>query len=124
MQKKVINLGNDNKVKVLLKRFREEKRTKRREKLLLMFGQLHDEFDELIPAIKADISNILNLADIFHKIDRATGIIKRYKQLSFEARYLDLEPPPLPELPEDIIEAYVLIVGRRPRPASKLKRAN
>ena len=38
MQKEVINSGNDNKANILLKRFREEKRTKRREKLLLMDG--------------------------------------------------------------------------------------
>jgi hypothetical protein len=120
----VENLSTDDKVTALLKGFQEKRRTKRREKLLRMFVELHDEFDRLIPAIEADISNILSLVDIFHKIDRATGIIKRYKQLMNEAKYYGLDPLPEPKLPEKIIEAYVLIVGRRPRPALRAKRAN
>jgi hypothetical protein len=102
-----------------IKGFQEKRRKKRREQLLRMFVELHEEFDELIPAIKADISNIFSLVDIFHKVDRATGIIKRYKQLMNEAQYFGIEPLPEPKLPEEIMEAYVLIVGRRPRPAPK-----
>jgi hypothetical protein len=36
-----------------------------------------------------------------------------------EAQYFGIEPLPEPKLPEEIMEAYVLIVGRRPRPAPK-----
>lgn len=117
-------MSTNNKVTALLKRFQEERRAKRKKTLLRMFVELHEKFDELIPAIKADISNILSLADICHHVDRAVGIIKRYKQLAIEAQHYDLEPPSVPELPEDILEAYVLIVGRRPRPVSRSKRAN
>jgi len=117
-------LSTNNKVTALLKGFKEERRSKRKETLLRMFVELHEEFDELIPGMTADISNILSLADICHHVDRAVGIIKRYKQLANEATHFDLNPLPVPELPEGIVEAYVLIVGRRPRPASRLNRAN
>jgi len=120
----VKNLSSKNKAAALLKRFQEDRRTARKKKLLKLFGELHDEFDGLVPAITADITNILSLADICHYVDRAVGIIKRYKQLVNEAQHYDLEPPPVPELPEEIIEAYVLLVGRRPRPTSRLKGAN
>jgi hypothetical protein len=106
------------------KRFQQERRAKRREKLLPLFAELHEEFDGLVPAMRADISNLLCLADIFHHVDRAAGIIKRYKQLAHEAQHLGLEPPLVPQLPEGIMEAYVLIVGRRPRAALKAKMAN
>ena len=106
------------------KRFQQERRAKRRDKLSRLFVELHENFDELVPQIMADISNLLSLADIFHQIDRAVGIIKRYKQLAHEARHLGLKPPPVPQLPDGIMEAYVLIVGRRPRAASKAKGAN
>ncbi len=108
----------------MLKRFQQERRAKRREKLLGLFIDLHEEFEELVPPITADISNLLCLADIFHHVDRAVGIIKRYKQLADEAMHLGLEPPPVPQLPDGIMEAYVLIVGRRPRAAPKAQRAN
>ncbi len=112
------------KMQKMFKRFRQERRAKRRETLLHMFVELHEEFEELVPAMRADISNLLCLADIFHHVDRAVGIIKRYKQLANEAQHLGLEPPPVPQLPDGIMEAYVLIVGRRPRAAPKAKRAN
>jgi hypothetical protein len=117
-------LNTNEKVSAILKRFQENRRTARKKKLLELFMGLHDEFDSLVPTITANISNILSLADICHHVDRAAGITKRYKQLADEARHYDLQPPPVPELPENIIEAYVLIVGRRPRPKSKLKGAN
>jgi DNA-binding SARP family transcriptional activator len=101
------------------KRFQQQRRAKRREKLLELFVELHEEFEELVPQMTAEISSLLNLADIFHHVDRAAGIIKRYKQLENEAQHLGLEPPPVPQLPDGIIEAFVLIVGRRPRAASK-----
>jgi hypothetical protein len=106
------------------KRFQQERRAKRKEKLLRLFAQLHAEFEELVPPITADISNLLCLADIFHHVDRAVGVIKRYTQLANEGQHLGLEPPPAPQLPDGIMEAYVLIVGRRPRAAPKAKRAN
>ena len=100
-------------------RFQQQRRAKRREKLLRLFVELHDEFEALVPQITADISNLLCLVDIICRVDRAVGIIKRYKQLSYEAQHLGLEPPPEPQLPDGIMEAYVLIVGKKPRPASK-----
>ena len=112
------------KVQKMSKRFQQERRARRREKLSRLFAELHAEFEELVPAMRADISNLLCLADIFHHVDRAVGIIKRYKQLANEAQHLGLEPPPVPQLPAGIMEAYVLIVGRRPRAAPKAKRAN
>ena len=63
-------MDTNNKVTALLKGFQEKRRSKRKETLLRMFVELHEEFDELIPAIKADISNILSLADICHHVDR------------------------------------------------------
>jgi DNA-binding SARP family transcriptional activator len=113
------NLNTNIKVQKVSKRFQQQRRAKRRQKLLRLFVELHDEFEELVPQITADITNLLSLADIFHQVDRASGIIKRYKQLAKEAQQLGLEPPPVPQLPDGIIEAYVLIVGRRPRAASK-----
>jgi DNA-binding SARP family transcriptional activator len=106
------------------KRFQHQRPAKRREKLLQLFVELHEEFEELVPQMTADISNMLSLADIICRVDRAAGVIKRYKQLANEARHLGLEPPPVPQLPEGILEAYVLIVGRRPRPVLKAKGAN
>lgn len=117
-------MSSNNKAAALLKRFQEGRRKARKKKLLKLFGELHDEFESLVPTITADITNILSLADICHHVDRAAGIIKRYKQLAHEAQHYDLEPPPVSELPEDIMEAYVLIVGRRPRPSSRLRGAN
>ena len=114
-------MATNTKVQKMSKRFQQERRAKRKEKLLRLFVELHEEFEELVPAIRADISNLLCLADIFHHVDRAVGIIKRYKQLANEAQFLDLEPPPVPQLPERIMDAYVFIVGRRPRPAPKAK---
>jgi predicted transcriptional regulator len=120
----VNNLSSSNKVKDLLKRFQHERRAKRREKLLQMFVELHCEFDSLLPAIGANITDLLGLAVIFHQVDRAVGIIKRYKQLANEARHLGLEPPPDPQLPQGITEAYVLVVGRRPRATPMAKGVN
>ncbi len=117
-------MSTNTRVQKMLKRFQQERRAKRREKLLQLFIDLHEEFEELVPAIRADISNLLGLADIFHQVDRAAGIIKRYKQLANEAQHLGLEPPPVPQLPDGIMEAYVLIVGRRPRAAPRAQRAN
>jgi hypothetical protein len=114
-------LDTNTKVQKMFKRFRQERRAKRREKLLRLFVELHEEFEELVPPITADITNLLCLADILHHVDRASDIIKRYKQLANEAQFLDLEPPPVPQLPNGIMEAYVFIVGRRPRPAPKAK---
>jgi DNA-binding SARP family transcriptional activator len=108
----------------MAKRFQQERRAKRKETLLRLFAQLHEEFEELVPQITADISNLLCLADIFYQVDRAAGIIKRYKQLANEAQHLGLEPPPAPQLPDGVMEAYVFIVGRRPRAVAKSKRAN
>lgn len=115
------NLDTKIKLQKTSKRFQQERRAKRREKLLRLFVGLHEEFEELIPAINAEISDLLSLADILRRVDLAASIIKRYKQLADEAQHLGLEPPPVPQLPDGIMEAYVLIVGRRPRPASKLK---
>jgi len=117
-------LSTHTKVQKMSKRFQQERRAKRRETLLQLFVELHEEFEELVPPITADISNLLCLADIFHQVDRAVGIINRYKQLANEAQHLGLEPPPVPQLPDGIMEAYVLIVGRRPRAAPKAIRAN
>ena len=109
------------KVQKISKRFQQKRRAKRTEKLLRLFVELHEKFEELLPAITADISNLLGLADILWHVDRASGIIKRYKHLANEAQHLSIEPPPVPQLPDGIMEAYVLIVGRRPRPVLKLK---
>ena len=87
--------------------------------MLELFVELHEEFEALVPQMTADISNLWSLADIICRVDRAVGITKRYKQLANEAKHLGLEPPPAPQLPDGIMEAYVHIVGRRPRPASK-----
>jgi DNA-binding SARP family transcriptional activator len=114
-------LDTNTKVQKMFKRFRQERRAKRREKLLRLFVELHEEFEELVPPITADITNLLCLADILHHVDRAAGIIKRYKQLANEAQFLGLEPPPVPQLPDGIMEAYVFIVGRRPRAAPKAR---
>jgi hypothetical protein len=105
----------------MFKRFQQERHAKRKETLLQLFVQLHEEFEGLVQPITADISNLLCLADIFHHVDRAVGIIKRYKQLANEAQHLGLEPPPVPQLQDGIMEAYVLILGRRPRAAPKAK---
>lgn len=112
------------KVQKTSKRFQHQRRAKRREKLLRLFIELHEEFEELVPQITADISNLLCLADILHHVDQAVGIVKRYKQLANEAQHLGIEPPPMPQLPDGIMEAYVLIVGRRPRAVRKAKGAN
>ena len=112
------------KVQKISKRFQQKRRVKRGEKLLRLFAELHEEFEELLPAITAEISNLLGLADILRYVDRAAGIIKRYKQLENEAQHLGIEPPPVPQLPDGIMEAYVLIVGRRPRVALKAKGAD
>ena len=117
-------MATNTKVQKMSKRFQLERRAKRKETLLRLFAQLHAEFEELVPPITADISNLLCLADIFHQVDRAVGIIKRYKQLANEAQFLGLEPPPVPRLPDGIMEAYVLIVGRRPQAAPRAQRAN
>ena len=117
-------MATNTKVQKMSKRFQRERRAKRKETLLRLFAQLHAEFEKLVPPITADISNLLCLADIFHHVDRAAGIIKRYEQLASEAQHLGLEPPPVPQLPDGIMEAYVLIVGRRPRAVPKSKRAN
>ncbi len=117
-------MSTNTKVQKMLKRFQQERRAKRRETLLQLFVELHEEFEGLVPPITADVSNLLCLADIFHQVDRAVGIIKRYKQLANEAQHLGLEPPPVPQLPAGIVEAYVLIVGRRPRAAPRAQRAN
>ena len=117
-------MSTNTKAQEQMKHFQQERRARRKETLLRLFAQLHAEFEELVPAMTADISNLLCLADIFHQVDRAAGIIKRYKQLANEARHLGFEPRPVPQLPDGIMEAYVLIVGRRPRAAPKAKRAN
>ncbi len=117
-------MDTNTKVQKMLKRFQQERRAKRRETLLQLLIDLHEEFEELIPPITADISNLLCLADIFNYVDRAVGIIKRYKQLANEAQFLGLEPPPVPQLPDGIMEAYVLIVGRRPQAAPRAPKAN
>ena len=72
----------------------------------------------------AEMSSLLGLADILRHVDQAAGIIKKYKQLANEAQHLGLESPPVPQFPAGIMDAYVLIVGRRPRPALKAKGAN
>ena len=118
------NLETNIKVQKISKRFQQKRRAKRTEKLLRLFVELHEKFEELLPAITAEISNLLGLADILWHVDRASGIIKRYKQLANEAQHLGLKPPPVPQLPHGILEAYVLIVGRRPRVALKAKGAN
>ena len=98
-------MATEIKVQKMAKRFQQERRAKRREKLSRLFVELHEEFEELIPSITADISNLLSLADIFYHVDRAAGIIKKYKQLVNEAQHLGLEPPPVPQLPDGIMEA-------------------
>jgi hypothetical protein len=115
------HLVTKTKVQKASARFQQQRRAKRREKLLRLFVELHEEFEALVPQITANISNLLSLADTINRVDRATGIIKRYEQLANEAKHLGLKPPPAPQLPDGIMEAYVLIVGRRPRPASKVK---
>jgi hypothetical protein len=117
-------LDSKAKVQKTYKQFQHQRRAKRREKLLRLFVELHEEFEELVPSITGDISSLLCLADILRHVDRATGIIKRYKQLANEAQHLGFKPPPAPQLPDGIMEAYVLIVGRRPRPVLKSKGAN
>ncbi len=117
-------MATNTKVQKMSKRFQQERRAKRREKLLRLFVELHDEFEGLVPVMRADISNLLSLADIFHQVDRAAAIIKRYEQLAYEGQHLGLEPPSAPQLPDGIMEAYVLIVGRSPRAAPKANRAN
>jgi hypothetical protein len=47
-------------------------------------------------------------------VDRAMGLTKRYQQLEWEAKLLGLDPPPAPEVPPEVVGAYVMIVGRRP----------
>jgi hypothetical protein len=49
------NLDTKIKVQKASKRFQQQRRAKRREKLLRLFVELIDEFEELIPAITADI---------------------------------------------------------------------
>jgi len=97
-------LATNTKVQKMSKRFQQERRAKRKEKLLRLFVELHEEFEELVPAIRADISNLLCLADIFHHVDRAVGIIKRYRQLANEAQHLGLEPPPVSERTRDAMQ--------------------
>jgi hypothetical protein len=65
------------KVQKASKRFQHQRRSRRREKLLRLFVELHEEFEALIPSTTANISNLLSLADIFHHVDLAAGIIKR-----------------------------------------------
>jgi hypothetical protein len=118
------NLATKIKVQKTSKSFQHQRRAKRREKLLRLFIELHEEFEEIVPSIIAEITNLLSLADVLRHVDRAAGIIKRYKQLTYEAQHLGLEPPPVPQLPHGIMEAYVLIVGRRPRAVPKAKKVN
>jgi hypothetical protein len=57
---------------------------------------------------------LVDLADKLHSVDRAAALIKRYKQLEWEAKILGLEPLPAPQVPPEVMGAYVLIVGRKP----------
>jgi hypothetical protein len=72
------NLNTNVKVQKMSKRFQQKRRAKRRENLLGLFIGLHEEFEELLPSITAEISNLLSLADILWHVDWASGIIKRY----------------------------------------------
>ena len=55
------------KVQKASKRFQDQRRARRREKLLGLFVELHNEFDELVPAIIAEITNLLSLADTVNR---------------------------------------------------------
>jgi len=113
------------KVQKASKRLQQKRRAKRREKLLRLFVELYDEFEALVPQITVDITSLLSLANVLRHVDRAAGIIKRYQQLANEAQHLGgIKPPPVPQIPDGIVEAYVLIVGRRPRPVLKAKEAD
>ena len=83
-------MSSNDKAAALLKHFQKDRRRARKKKLLKLFGELHDEFDSLVPVITANISNILSLSNICHHVDRAVGIIKRYKQLANEAQHYDI----------------------------------
>ena len=87
-----------------------KRREKRKQVLHFLLSDIRADFEGL----QGGMQGLVELADKLHSVDRAVALGKRYKQLEWEARVLGLDPPPAPEVPPEVLGAYVLIVGRRP----------
>jgi hypothetical protein len=94
--------------------FQERRRERRRQQILLLLAGIRDEFQGLLVAIGGQLQGLADLADRLRSVERAVTLAKRYGQLAGEARLLGLEPPPALEVPATMVDAYVLLVGRRP----------
>ena len=90
--------------------FQLKRREKRKQVLHFLLSDIRTDFEGL----QGGMQGLVELAERLHSVDRAMGLTKRYKQLEWEARVLGLDPPPAPEVPPEVVGAYVLIVGRRP----------
>lgn len=90
--------------------FQLKRREKRKQLLHSLLADLRADFEGL----HGGMQGLVELADRLHSVDRAMAMHKRYKQLEWEARVLGLDPPVAPEVPPEVVGAYVLIVGRRP----------
>ena len=94
--------------------FQVRRRERRRQQILLLLAGIRDEFEGLLVRVEGQLQGLADLADRLRSVERAVGLTKRYGQLAGEARLLGLEPPPAPEVPATLLDAYVLLVGRRP----------
>ena len=90
--------------------FQLKRRERRKQMLDFLLSDIRADFEGL----QGGMQGLVELADRLHSVDRAVALGKRYQQLEFEARVLGLDPPPAPEVPPEVLGAYVLIVGRRP----------
>ena len=93
----------------------EKRRAKRRKEVCRLMTELWRDFDGLQAAIGQEFSSILKLAHNLHEIEKAAALIRRYEQLEYEAKLLGTEVPiGKPQLPKEIVEAYISIKGKNP----------
>ena len=87
-----------------------KRREKRKQVLHFLLSDIRADYEGL----QGGMQGLVELAERLHSVDRAVALGKRYKQLEWEARVLGLDPLPAPEVPPEVVGAYVMIVGRRP----------
>ena len=90
--------------------FQLKRREKRKQLLHSLLSDIRADFEGL----QGGMQGLVDLADRLHSVDRAVALAKRYQQLEWEAKLLGLEPLPAPQVPPEVMGAYVLIVGRKP----------
>ena len=90
--------------------FQLKRREKRKQVLHSLLSDIRTDYEGL----QGGMQGLVELAERLHSVDRAVALGKRYKQLEWEAKVLGLDPPPAPEVPPEVVGAYVMIVGRRP----------